>query len=292
MRPDRDSTTEKRQQEPPGDRRGQPGQTANTQTRQATRHNTSQHQRCDRAPHREQQRRHNKTAPHKRRHTGRNSPEHHGKARNNAEKERKRQRKPTENTAAHDSTTQQDPAQHRAGKQGARPQPITSDPHSTRQNTQHTTDHSTRRHDAKQRAQQPARGRAGQHIQDTPKEKKTPRSQHRAAEKKKKSRQRKAKEKNPVGGGRGKKEPLGGGKRQDAKAQGTLGRESPNAGHDRGAQKKRQKPKKKKRKRKNSAKTKKTANPARRGPSKQRTHHNRPRERVSCTRTCPGGRPA
>ena len=67
-RPYRDSTTASRHQEPPGDNRGQPGPTANTQTQQATTHNNTQRQRGERAPHREQRHRHTNTAPPKRRH--------------------------------------------------------------------------------------------------------------------------------------------------------------------------------------------------------------------------------
>ena len=127
-------------------------------------------------------------------------------------------------------------------------------------------------------------------AQDTPAQS-TAQPEHKGTEKKRveggKKNKKKPAEKKTRKGGEGKKKRGRGA--QDAKAEGTQGREIRNAG-DKGARKK--KKQKKRKKTKSTRTTRSRATPAPSWPSRQGEHQERPQEKVRRTKTRLGGRPA
>ena len=201
--------------------------TNNTAQNQETHHGTAEHQTAQRN---RSQHNNNATAPrHTARrttgepHTDQNNTDKHGNAQNNAKKKTSREHSSTRQQRT-TKTAQHDQPQHHAGQQGARTQPSTGTPHSTRQNTQRTTDRSgnstTHQHTpqpqthkktphrttgTKRKQQTGQRKKIEQQTeQRKKKQRKTPRTKHKGGAKKKKKqgggRQKKIKKKNKGGG--------------------------------------------------------------------------------------------
>ena len=126
-------------QDAAGDNRGQPGQTANTQTQQAPTKNTSQRRKGKGAPHKEQRRRHTSTAPHEQStetETTQNQPGAQDQQRTQQRGAAKQDKNSTTRpgTAPRQTTRRKNPTRHK---------------HPTHRRAQRKTHHRARRHTAR-----------------------------------------------------------------------------------------------------------------------------------------------